>query len=218
MNELLKSIPWRQHSWNFILGALALIAFVIAYFIHSSAQENLLSTQKRYQQQQSINLEAERAANSLAEFLPQYRALQKQGVIAQPQRLQWVETLQKNADANVIPMVRFTLSPTVIATTAETSYTSDTLPLKVTPMQISFSLLHEMDFYRLMRAIETESKGLFSTQDCTIERSEGESIEEKPYGSIDTSNPESLDSFKGQCNLLWYSLTDLTKAWEETPQ
>jgi hypothetical protein len=218
MNELLKSIPWRQHGWSFLFGALALIAFVISYLVHNNAQENLVSTQKRYQQQQSINFEAEHSAAVLAEFLPQYRELQKQGVIAQPQRLQWLETLQKNADADLIPMVRFTLSPSIIATTTETSYASDTLQLKVTPMQISFTLLHEMDFYRLMHAMQTESKGVFSTQDCVIERNEGENITERSNDSVDTSNPETLDSFKGQCNLLWYSLADLTKAWEETPQ
>jgi hypothetical protein len=218
MNELLKTINWRQHRWNFLIAALACVALTAVILIHNNAEKALLAAQYRYQQQLGVNSETGSAAAVLTEFLPSYREFQKQGIIGQPQRLQWLETLQTATAANLIPVVHFTLFPTAVATATDTIYASDTLQLKITPMQVLFTLTHEGDFYRLFNALETQSKGIFSAQTCNITRSEGEAVGEKSNNpnAIDTANPESLDIFKGQCDLVWYSLADLTSAWEKT--
>ncbi len=213
MNDLLKFPFWRKHGLSLLLAGAALIALSIALLVHSNAEQALLVAKSSYQQQQSINLGAEQSAALLAKYLIPYQALQTQGLIGQPQRLQWIETLRADVNHHLIPAVNFTLSPTVMATETNTTYKNESLIVKITPMRIDFRLLHEGDFYHLISEIQVQSKGLFSAQNCEIRRNEGASAEV----SSSSNNSHIAAGFKGQCELLWYSLGDVTRAWEVLP-
>ncbi len=213
MNDLLKFPFWRKHGLSLLMAGAALIAMSIALLVHSRAEQALLAAKSSYQQQQSINLGAEESAALLAKYLIPYQALQARGVIGHPQRLQWLETLHADVNHHLIPAVNFTLSPTAIATEINTTYRHESLTVKVTPMRIEFNLLHEGDFYHLLAEIQVQSKGLFSAQNCEIRRNEGEAAE----ASNSSNNSHIAAGFKGQCELLWYSLGDITRAWEVLP-
>ncbi len=197
MNDFLKASFWRKHGLSFLLAALSLIALIAALLVHSQAQDALQASKNSYQQQQAVNLEAEQAAAVLTEYLPPYKAFQEQGFIGPPQRLQWLETLYASVNHHMLPLTTFTISPTAIANETNTTYVDANLAMKVTPMRIDFSLLHEGDFYHLLTAMQTQAKGLYSAQRCEIRRTDEEAA-----------------GFKGQCDLLWYSLADITRNWE----
>jgi hypothetical protein len=216
-NAPLKDLPaklnlriWRKHGLKLISAGVALIAFTVALLLHNSAEQALLAAKSSLQQQQNINLEAIQSAAVLNQYLTPYRTLQEQGVIAQPKRLQWLETLQTTVNHNLIPTMRFVLSPTATASVANTIYLHETLVVKVTPMRVEFALLHEGDLYRLLRDVKAHSEGLYSAENCEITRSEEESA--APQGEIQSL--QSKAGFKGYCHLLWYSLADITSAWE----
>lgn len=197
MNDFLEAGFWRKHGLSFLLAALSLITLAVAVLIHSQAQTALQASKNNYLQQQAMNLEAEQAAALLNEYLPHYRAFQAQGFIGPPQRLQWLETLYASVNHHMLPLATFTISPTAIANETNTTYVDATLAMKVTPMRLDFSLLHEGDFYRLLSTMQTQAKGLYSAQRCDIRRTDEETV-----------------GFKGQCDLLWYSLADITRNWE----
>ncbi len=197
MNDFRKLAFWRRHGINFLLVTLSLTTLAVAYLVRTNAKDALLSAKGLYQQQQTLNTEAEQAAEVLQKYLPLYHRFQEQGLIGPPQRLQWLETLTAVVNTYSVPSVTFNLTPTVIASEVNTTYLSDTVAIKVTPMRLDFSLLHEGDFYRLLEAVQTQAKGIFSTQSCEIRRSEDGSA-----------------GLKGQCELLWYSLADISSAWE----
>lgn len=201
---------WRKHGLKLLLVGAALITVTVALLIHSNAEQALLLAKSSLQQQQNNNLEAAQSTALLEQYLKPYRTLQRQGVIAQPARLQWLETLQASVNQNLIPTVSFTLSPTAPASATHTMYLHETLAVKVTPLRVDYTLLHEGDLYRLLRDMQSQSKGLFSAENCEIKRSE-EQAEDTP--TVNQASA-SQDVFKGYCELLWYSLADITSAWE----
>jgi hypothetical protein len=201
---------WRKHGLKLLSVGVALIAFTVALFIHNSAKEALFVAKSSLQQQQTSNLEAAQSAELLNQYLMPYRTLQEQGVIAQPARLQWLEALQASVNHNLVPIINFTLLPTAPASVTNTIYLHEILAVKVTPLRVDYTLLHEGDLYRLLKDMQSQSKGLFSAESCEIKRSE------EPLGDPQTE-AQSLavqDVFKGYCDLLWYSLADITGAWE----
>lgn len=211
MSDLLKLKFWRKHSLNFLLASISLLALGIAVLLHSRAEEALKIAKGSYQQQQAINFEAEQSAALLNQYLPIYKAFQEQGLIGAPWRLQWLEALNEDVSQNLVPLVTFSLSPTTLATATNTTYVPDALILKVTPMRLDFTLLHEGDFHRLLGMLQVQAKGLFSAQSCEIRRSE--KGEDDTLDASSTKRRLTAD-FKGQCELLWYSLADITHAWE----
>lgn len=211
MNDFLKLGFWRKHGVNFLLVSLSLLALGIAMLLHSRADGALQIAKSSYQQQQAINAEAEQSAALLNESLPVYKAFQAQGFIGPPQRLQWLEALSEDVSRNLVPLVTFSLSPTTLATATNTTYVSETLVVKVTPMQLDFTLLHEGDFYRLLDKLQAQARGLFSAETCEISRIEGEAEDDSDKS---LSKNRLIAGFKGQCQLLWYSLADITQGWE----
>jgi hypothetical protein len=205
MNDLGKFVFWRKHLLHFLFAIIALVLFSLALLAHKDAEKELASAKNLFAQQQATNLQAEQSAALLDEYLAPYQLLQKKGVIAQPKRLEWLEALTDQINSHLLPLVNFTLSSSENATETNTVYKNETIAVKVTPMKLDFSLLHEGDFYRLFDELHKSAKGLFSAQQCIIERSE-----------LDKDGKNTLISadFSGKCDLLWYSLADITLQWE----
>ena len=199
---------WRKHGFKLLSIGLSLIALVISMIIHNRADQSLTTAKAMLQQQQAMNSDADQSATMLNQYLPSYRALQERKIIAPPQRLQWLETLQTTVSENLIPKMNFVLSPTAPASSSTTIYTHDTIGIKVTPMRIEFTLMHEGDLLRLMNDMHTQSKGLFSAQNCELARNE------EQIAASESAPSFSRDTFKGACDFLWYSLADVTSTWE----
>jgi hypothetical protein len=198
---------WRKHGFKLLSIGLSLIALITAWVIHSSAIQSLTTAKGMLQQQQAMNAEAEQSASLLSTYLPLYNNLQKRRVIAPPERLQWLETLQAAVNENLIPKLTFVLSPTTPASSTNTVYTHDTLGVKVTAMRLEFTLLHEGDLLRLLNDMHTQAKGEFSVQNCELTRGEEQ-------GTAADTLSLARETFKGTCDLQWYSLSDITSAWE----
>jgi hypothetical protein len=71
-------------------------------------------------------------------------------------------------------------------------------------------LVHEGDLQGLLANMRNHSQGLFSAQNCEVTRAE-EQLED-PQNA--TQGLIAQDSYRGYCDLLWYSLTDITQVWE----
>jgi hypothetical protein len=196
----------RKHSFKFLSIGLSLIALVTAMVVHKSAEQKLTAAKGMLQQQQALNAEADQSATLLNEYLGPYKAFQNRKVIAPPERLQWLETLQAAVDENLIPKLTFVLSPTAAASAENTIYLHETIGVKVTPMRLEFVLMHEGDLLRLLNDLHTQAKGEFSVENCELARNE-------EYKAA-AESMLSRETFKGACDLKWYSLADITSAWE----
>ncbi len=199
---------WRKHGFKLLSIGLSLIALVTASVIHSNADQAFTTAKAMLQQQQAVNSEADQAAIILNQNLTSYHALQARQVIAAPERLQWLEVLQTTVTENLLPKVSFALAPTAPASSTNTIYTDGTIGAKVTPMRLEFTVLHEGDLLRLLNDVHTQANGLFSVESCELGRNEEHNAGEDASSSYVQMN------FKGYCELLWYSLADITSAWE----
>jgi hypothetical protein len=195
----------RKHALHFLMAAIALVLFSLALFAHKQAQQTLTEAKNSYAQQQATNQDAEQSAALLNEYLVLYKQLQEQGVIAQPQRLQWLEALKSDVIHNALPAVNFILSRSETATETNTVYKHESIAIKVTPLKLELTLLHEGDFYQLLTELQVQAKGLFSADKCSISRmGTGNEYSERRITA----------DFNGRCDLLWYSLADITQHWE----
>ena len=196
----------RKHSFKFLSIGVSLIALITAMVIHKSAEQKLSVAKAMLQQQQAMNSEADQSAILLSGYLGPYKAFQHRKVIAPPARLQWLETLQAAVDENLIPKLTFVLSPTAPASAENTIYLHETISVKVTPMRLEFVLMHEGDMLRLLNDLHTQASGEFSVESCELARNE-------EYKAA-AESMLSRETFKGACDLKWYSLSDITSAWE----
>jgi hypothetical protein len=205
MNDLSKFISWKKHLLPFLFALTAMILFYLALVAYNGAKSQLVAAKNLLVQQQGNNATAEQAAGVLEKYLPLYRLLQEDGVITQPQRLLWLEALIADINVHILPSMNFTLEPSEVATDTNTVYKHDTILVKVTPMRLEFTLLHEGDFYQLLNQLHTDAKGVFSAQQCEILRNDTDDDAKKTLITAD---------FAGRCELLWYSLADITQSWE----
>lgn len=201
MNKLKLPEFWQRHIINIIVISLSLFVFSLSFWFRSQAQDELDSASSLHLQQSQLNLQAEQAAQLLMQYMPRYQALKTQGIIGNPQRLQWLETLQDDIDQQLIPQLGFILSPTEAASEQNNNYYDASVQTKTTRLQLDAALLHEDDFYHLLTALTANAKGLFSAEECTI--------------LFDSNNTAaSLVNFTSKCELLWYSIMDITQQWE----
>lgn len=203
MNELLKAIHWKQYWLSFIFLGVSLILLCASLWLYLHERNKLTQSEIAAAQQKSMNDAAEQSVQQLKNYYSEYQILKNQGLVGDPPRLDWAEVLLKKYQDYQIPGFYFALSPTALSKPEDSSFTSDVIEIKKTPMQITFSLLHEGDFYRYMQALHQQAKGQFSVQECVINRDSSVNVEEFVPG------------FKGQCDILWISLKDITAAWPE---
>jgi hypothetical protein len=201
MNELLKSIHWKKYWLSFTIIAISLMIWCASFWLYLNEKNKLLQTESAAMQQKSVNDSAEQSVLQLKNFYDQYLLLKQQGLVGEPPRLEWAEVLLEKYQDYRIPGFYFSLSPTELSKPEDSFFASDIIEIKKTPMQISFNLLHEGDFYRYMQALHQQAKGQFSVQECVISR------------DLSQASEEVASSFKGQCDIIWFSMKDITTAW-----
>ncbi len=202
MNDLLKSINWRQHTISFICIFISLTVFSVSIWFFIKEKNKLSQVEMALSQQKSINDTAEQSVLQLRNYYNEYKLFKESGLIGDPPRLEWAEVLLEKYYDIKIPGLYFMLSPTGLSKPDDTFFTSD-IEIKKTPMQINFNLLHEGDFYFYLRHLHQQAKGQFNVEECKILRSHMQA-------------EESLTkSFSGECKILWFSLTDISASWPQ---
>jgi predicted membrane metal-binding protein len=205
MNELLKSIHWKKYWLSFLFLSVCIVIWCSALWLYLADKSKLAQSEMAVMQQKSINDSAEQSVVQLRNFYGQYQQLKQQGLVGEPPRLEWAEVLLEKYQDYRLPGFYFVLSPTEMSKPEDNFFTSDVVEIKKTPMQISFNLLHEGDFYRYLRSLHQQAKGQFSVQECMINRDLNQTVDTTDF----------VASFKGQCDIIWFSFKDITATWPE---
>lgn len=203
MNKLLQGVQWRKQGLGLTALACALVLLLLAWWTHDVAQQALLEAPIAYSQQQATNMAAEESSRILVENLNYFKNLQEKGVVGDPKRLQWLETLQKLSTDYKLPEIQFSLGITQPVTQENSPYWNPEIAMKMTALRLDFKLLHEGDFYVLVNGLQREAQGLFSVENCTLER--------------ELNEGRKHTGLSGSCELLWYSLKNVVAHWEVQP-
>ena len=201
VNNILKGIRWKKLTVMMVIVALSLVTLMMAiFFYYSSKDYNESSKNKLTSIESRINI-ASNNSNILYENMKSLEDFYSLDILGEPSRLEWVKTLQDVTEEYDIPMVEFTVSPTVAKSAGEFGAKTNENILE-TPMMLNIKMMHEGDFYRLLTALKGRSVGLFKVNYCEIKRVNG------------NVNPSSVKAqFNAVCELAWFNYRDLRQEW-----
>ena len=204
MRELFDQVVWREHILTLIQlgGSLLLLVFSMVYYFNEKDELNI--AQADLDAQIYANDEAEASSYILKDYLEEFRQLQLGGKIGEPRRLQWLETLRIIGEDNRIPGLEFTLEGSeIIRQNVDPFWTTD-VQIKATDMKVTMQLSHEGDLFRILDGLSQQAPGLFNVEECSLRWLK------------DINDDLALTRLRGDCDLRWYSVDDVTKAWQET--
>lgn len=203
MRELFDQIVWRDHILTLFQlgGSLFLLTFSLVY--HFDKQEQLNNARANLDAQVYSTDEAEAASYILQNYLDEYRRLQLGGQIGEPRRLQWLETLRKIGEQNDIPGIEFTLEGSELIQQNMDPYWHPDVPIRATNMKMTMQLSHEGDLYQILDSLRRDAPGIFNVEQCYLRWLK------------DLNDDITLSRLRGQCELRWYTVADVTESWRE---
>jgi hypothetical protein len=133
--------------------------------------------------------------NTIVTFTPQYRELERRGLVGEEQRLSWVDALRTaNADTQLYG-VDFEVGPQQpYAYAAELN--AGSLPMQQSLMKLRFGLLYEDDLIRFFQRLAAENVGTFSINQCSLQR----------LGPAEPFQAANQPMLKAECELAWITI------------
>jgi hypothetical protein len=131
--------------------------------VRLAKQESLLNeARKRY-------MDSDQEKETILRFLPAYQELQKTGVLAPEQRINWLESVRAVHGKVGLFSVDYELEPQ-----REYPHAADLhagmLKVQQSPMKLRLGLLHEVDFLKFFSDLAADRSGLFSVNRCLLSR------------------------------------------------
>lgn len=201
MRELFEQIIWRNHILTLTQLAGSIVLLIASLIYYFDQQDNLINARADLDAQIFSNDDAEAASYILRDNLDEYRNLQASGYIGEPQRLQWLEALRNQSENKGIPGVSFTLEGSGLLEAFTDPYWHDQVPVRATNMKLTMQLSHEGDLYQILEGMSKTAPGLFNTEQCYLRW-------------LQNFNEDiALTRLRGECDLRWYSLDDVTESW-----
>lgn len=210
MNSIIKKVPDNlKYKAKYYLKYLPLALSILFLVISIMFTQNTVHKQRTIEQ----NLRAIKNRLSNAELqmavyeqhYPEYKDMIRKGLVGDSQRLNWLETLQAIGNEYNIPNIDFTLDSAEETDETHPLFEGSLSQLYTTHMELKLKMKHEGDFYRLITELRERTKGLFSVEQCQLQKETDES-----------GAPTSLN---GSCELEWYGLHDVTaqedESWEQ---
>ena len=186
------------------LGAL-LVALLVFYFVvRYSNQSVSQATQRRDAQQRALSEARARVHKSgeerdmIQKYLPTYYQLEKEGIVGQERRLDWIEGLRvanNHADLYGVQYEIGVQQPYA----KKDALGAPNLDIRSSIMKLRFGLLHEEDLSRFLGAISAQGLGTFIVNQCSLTR----------IRKLD--KPVNQPTLQADCELSWITLAPATK-------
>lgn len=197
MNTFFVSIDWPYLKSTIIKTLMIVLAGLSLYltswqylsvktFVHKNNLQELEQLKNAY----GRLIESKKI---LLDYYPRYLDLKNQGLLAQEQRLRWVESLDQAKKQLRLPGLYYEISE-IKPYTPPFPFNNPNLSLYTSKMLLRIKGFHEEDFFRLHQALKKSAVGLFNTQHCKFQRYEF------PFKNI-TNTP----NINIECELFWFS-------------
>ena len=186
-----------QLRWS--LSAI-LVSFLLSSIILYSSNQYADFTQKdQHTAQSQMNDARNRLAmasqdqESLADFSQEYDALEKNKIIGDDHRLDWMEGLEKIRNQNRVIDFRYSIAPQKIYA-AQPAIDSGNFDIHYSEMKLQFDLRHEGQLLNFFDALRSQIQGHYQLEGCTMQRNDA---------AEDAGMPMHL---KGECSGGWITL------------
>lgn len=161
-------IKWSLGAFIVSLGiAAGLISFSEDY--KHAAQQDRQAAQEQLGKAQAQLSTAQSDFENMATYKLEYEALEKQKVIGNEQRLDWIEGLEKIRKQGTVLDFKYAIGPQQ-GYTPSPSLDAGNFTLNLSPMTLQIDLLHEEQLDRLFSAMMTQMEGWFILDHCTISK------------------------------------------------
>lgn len=183
---------------------LAVLAIIVAVGVAAAwysnravkkADAELATARAQYNEAHERVTRSGEEYNTIVTYTPQYRELERRGLVGEEQRLSWVDALRTaNADTQLYG-VDFEVGPQQpYAYAAELN--AGSLSMQQSLMKLRFGLLYEDDLLRFFRRLAEENVGMFSVNQCNLQR----------LGPVDPFQPSNQPMLKAECELAWITI------------
>ena len=188
--------------WSMLRGALIGLSIVLvitgamltaSYNFSKSANRALAQAENERRAAERRYRKLDEHEVMIATYYPAFQDLEKEGVIGEERRLQWVEAL-KQADENLkLPNLAYSIA-TQQPHTPEFPLSDGAYKLFASQMNLELGLLHGQDLLDLLRRLDEDAGGLYSVDSCRMKRRRQE-----PGSPKDTH-------LSSSCQLNWYTI------------
>ncbi len=159
--------------WNIVaLCAAALIGGLIVY----ASEQHATTAQRDRRNAQSQLADARNRLNMAREdetnmhyYFAEHLALERQKIIGDEQRLDWMEGLEKIRQQNLVADFRYNIAPQKNYV-AQPPIDSGNFDIHYSEMKLQFDLLHEAQLLDFFEALRTNIKGWYQLEGCTLHR------------------------------------------------
>jgi hypothetical protein len=198
-NMKFSSSDFHLMRWSLmVVCSSILLSCVIAYSSNEYAdftQKNRRTAQSQMNDARNRLTMARQDQENLSVFSREYDILEKNKIIGDEHRLDWMEGLEKLRDQNLVIDFRYNIAPQKIYA-PQPAMDSGNFNVNYSEMKLQFNLLHEAQLLSFFDAMRRQSNGRFQLESCTMQRV---ATEEESANAAGTH-------IKAECNGGWITL------------
>ena len=159
-------IKWSLLAFGASLAVAAGLVELSAGYQHQ-AKEDRQTAQRQLNEARDQLIAAQSDLENMAAYQKEFQALEAQKVIGDEQRLDWMEGLEKIRQQGEVLDFKYGIAPQQ-AYVPNPPLDTGNLALNISPMTLQIDLLHEEQLLRLFTALNTQIKGWFMLERCSL--------------------------------------------------
>lgn len=179
------------------LSASLLLSGAIYYSISSYQERNsslLLKAQRQLAEARKHLNDAHYDQENLPVYSAEYEQLEKQDIIGDDHRLDWIEGLEKLRQQNRVIDFRYNIAPQK-AYAPQPAVDSGNFSIHYSEMKLQFDLLHEGQLLNFLDALRSQIRGHYHLAGCMLHR-----------GDPATDTDAAAVHIKAECSGGWITL------------
>jgi len=201
MNSTLKSLQNEIGIFLVSLVVSATIIIVSSMYKESAIEDKQMTSQQLEDAKQRYYVAIDRK-KLLKEFENRFKQLEKQGVVGDEQRLNWIDIIEETTKTKKIPYVKYKINKQDPVVQNDVRGAFPGIEVFHSSMMLEMQLLHEGDLYTLINQLNAKAKGLFDIENCEISRNRN------IQGTLLEATTDR--NFNAKCKLNWYTMKPLS--------
>lgn len=164
---------FRLMRWS--LAAVCVSILLSSVILYSSSKYTDFTQKDRRAAQSQMNDARQRLAmarqdrENLSGFSQEYSTLEKNNIMGDDHRLDWMEGLEKIRNQNLVNDFRYIIAPQKIYT-PQPAIDTGNFDIHYSETKLQFDLLHEGQLLKFFDALRSQSKGWYQLEGCTMQR------------------------------------------------
>ena len=159
-------LKWSLGAFVLSIAVVAGLSVFSEDYRHGTLQAKL-SAQEQLNKARESFATAQNDFENMATYKLEYEALEKQKVIGNEQRLDWIEGLEKIRRQGIVLDFKYSIGPQRSYTPNPPQETGN-FALNLSPMTLQIDLLHEEQLDRLLSAVISQMEGWFILDSCSL--------------------------------------------------